>query len=164
MEDANKKPVKTCVILGDLSNLITDMTSKGATIDELRKVLVCSTLVLDAEKFDWDCDVILDTYGIKDLKKKYQVITERNGVQQIREHVTTGSDAMQQIRERATIGDLSNLIDNMISKGATLDELHNVTTCYALVIDSIKDGGEDYNDIMYEYDIKDLKKKYQVNK
>lgn len=73
MENKNKKLVKASVILGDLSNLMTDMISKGATDDELRKVIVCSTLVLDAHKFDWDCKVILDTYDIEDLKKKYQV-------------------------------------------------------------------------------------------
>lgn len=73
MNENELKTSKTRVILGDLSNLITDMTSKGATIDELRKVIVCSTLVLDADKFGWDCKVILNTYDIEDLKKKYQV-------------------------------------------------------------------------------------------
>lgn len=73
MNENEFKTMKTSVILGDLNNLVTDMITKGATNDELRKVTVCSTLILEANKFGWDFNVILDEYNIKDLKKKYQV-------------------------------------------------------------------------------------------
>lgn len=58
--------------MGRISNLITDMTIKGATNDELARAVRHSMVVIDAEKHKLDYKSSYVQNGIEALKKKYQ--------------------------------------------------------------------------------------------
>jgi DNA-binding CsgD family transcriptional regulator len=58
--------------MGDISNLITDMTIMGATSDELCKAVKHSMVVIDAQKHSLDYKKSAIDNGIPGLKKKYQ--------------------------------------------------------------------------------------------
>lgn len=58
--------------MGDISNLITDMTIKGATDDELARAVRHSMVVIDAEKHVLDWKASAEKNAIKALKLKYQ--------------------------------------------------------------------------------------------
>lgn len=58
--------------MGNISNLITDMTLKGATHDELARAVRHSMVVIDAEKHKLDYKQSELDNGIAALKKKYQ--------------------------------------------------------------------------------------------
>lgn len=58
--------------MGKISNLITDMTLKGATNEELARAVKHSMVVIDAEKHGLDYKQAEKDFGIKELKKKYQ--------------------------------------------------------------------------------------------
>lgn len=65
--------------MGKISNLITDMTLKGATQDELARAVRHSMVVIDAEKHKLDYKQSEIDNGISGLKKKYQGTTDENG-------------------------------------------------------------------------------------
>lgn len=58
--------------MGKISNLITDMTLKGATPDELERAVKHSMVVIDAEKHKLDYTRSFKENGIDELKTKYQ--------------------------------------------------------------------------------------------
>jgi len=58
--------------MGDVSNLITDMTIKGATANEIARAVRHSMVVIDAEKHNLNYKQSAIDNGISDLKKKYQ--------------------------------------------------------------------------------------------
>jgi DNA-binding CsgD family transcriptional regulator len=58
--------------MGDVSNLITDMTIKGATQSELARAVRHSMVVIDAEKHKLNWQQSAKDNGISELKKKYQ--------------------------------------------------------------------------------------------
>lgn len=58
--------------MGDVSNLITDMTIKGASTDEIARAVKHSMVVIDAEKHKLNYRQSAIDNGIADLKKKYQ--------------------------------------------------------------------------------------------
>lgn len=58
--------------MGKISNLITDMTLKGANEDELARAVRHSMVVIDAEKHKLDYRQSEKDNGIKSLKTKYQ--------------------------------------------------------------------------------------------
>lgn len=58
--------------MGSVSNLITDMTIKGATDDELERAVRHSMVVIDAEKHHLDWRQSALDNGIAELKTKYQ--------------------------------------------------------------------------------------------
>lgn len=58
--------------MGDVSNLITDMTIKGATDAELARAVRHSMVVIDAEKHKLDYKRSAQDNGIAALKEKYQ--------------------------------------------------------------------------------------------
>lgn len=58
--------------MGKISNLITDMTLKGATSDELARAVKHSMVVIDAAKHRLNYKKSYDDNGIAALKKKYQ--------------------------------------------------------------------------------------------
>lgn len=67
------KPMRnTQTEMGKISNLITDMTLKGATEDELARAVRHSMVVIDAEKHGLDYKQSEMDNGIAALKKKYQ--------------------------------------------------------------------------------------------
>lgn len=67
-----KKMKNTQTEMGKISNLITDMTLKGATEDELARAVRHSMVVIDAEKHNLDYKRSEQENGIAALKKKYQ--------------------------------------------------------------------------------------------
>ncbi len=58
--------------MGKISNLITDMTLKGATNDELERAVRHSMVVIDAEKHKLDYKQSYEDNGIAELKNNYQ--------------------------------------------------------------------------------------------
>lgn len=71
-EGSFKKMKNTQTEMGIISNLITDMTLKGANSDELARAVRHSMVVIDAEKHGLDYKASEQDNGIKDLKKRYQ--------------------------------------------------------------------------------------------
>lgn len=65
--------------MGKISNLITDMTLKGATDDELARAVRHSMVVIDAEKHKLDYKQSEIDNGISALKKKYQGQVDDDG-------------------------------------------------------------------------------------
>ena len=65
--------------MGVISNLITDMTLKGATDDELARAVRHSMVVIDAEKHHLDYKRSEEENGIAALKRKYQGTIDENG-------------------------------------------------------------------------------------
>lgn len=65
--------------MGVVSNLITDMTLKGATQDELARAVRHSMVVIDAEKHKLDYKQSEIDNGIASLKKKYQGTVDEDG-------------------------------------------------------------------------------------
>jgi biotin operon repressor len=58
--------------MGDVSNLITDMTIKGANFDEIARAVKHSMVVIDAEKHGLNYKQSAIDNGIAQLKQKYQ--------------------------------------------------------------------------------------------
>ena len=65
--------------MGIISNLITDMTLKGASQDELARAVRHSMVVIDAEKHKLDYKQSEVDNGIASLKKKYQRYVDEDG-------------------------------------------------------------------------------------
>ena len=65
--------------MGKISNLITDMTLRGASEDELARAVRHSMVVIDAEKHKLDYKQSEKDNGIAALKKKYQGTYDENG-------------------------------------------------------------------------------------
>lgn len=59
-------------MMGDVSNLITDMTIQGAKFDDIAKAVKHSMVVIDAEKHDLDWKRSAIENSIPSLKEKYQ--------------------------------------------------------------------------------------------
>lgn len=58
--------------MGKASNLITDMTIKGATLPEIERAVKHSMVVIDAEKHNLDWQRSESDQGIAELREKYQ--------------------------------------------------------------------------------------------
>lgn len=69
----------TGIQMGMASNLITDMTIKGATPDEIARAVRFSMCVIDAEKHNLDWKRCYEDNGVADLKDKYQLRIDENG-------------------------------------------------------------------------------------
>jgi hypothetical protein len=65
--------------MGAISNLITDMTIKGASTSELARAVSHSMVVIDAEKHRLNYKQSAVDFGISALKKKYQTVEDRKG-------------------------------------------------------------------------------------
>lgn len=65
--------------MGKISNLITDMTLKGAIESELARAVRHSMVVIDAEKHKLDYKTSEEENGITALKKKYQKHDDASG-------------------------------------------------------------------------------------
>ena len=72
------KPKTKQTKMGEVSNLITDMTIKGANLDEIARAVRHSMVVIDSEKHNLDYRQSYIDHGIAALSKKYQN-TERGG-------------------------------------------------------------------------------------
>lgn len=65
--------------MGMISNLITDMTLKGATESEMVRAVKHSMVVIDAEKHKLDYKLSEKENGIAELRKAYQVRADEDG-------------------------------------------------------------------------------------
>lgn len=65
--------------MGVISNLITDMTLKGASDEELTRAVKHSMVVIDAYKHELDYKKSERDHNIAALKKKYQTIEDEHG-------------------------------------------------------------------------------------
>lgn len=79
MKDPKTGKDSTQMEMGVISNLITDMTLKGATPDELAKAVRHSMVVIDAAKHKLDYKQSEKDNDIALLKKKYQGHTDEKG-------------------------------------------------------------------------------------
>jgi hypothetical protein len=74
-EGSNISPIKPKTKqtkMGEVSNLITDMTIKGASTDELARAVRHSMVVIDSEKHNLDYRQSYIDHGIASLSAKYQ--------------------------------------------------------------------------------------------
>lgn len=79
-EKGTFKPMKnTQTEMGKVSNLITDMTLKGASSDEIARAVKHSMVVIDAEKHGLDYKQSEVDNGIRALKRKYQGTVDDDG-------------------------------------------------------------------------------------
>lgn len=79
-DDAPKMNGKTKQIeMGQVSNLITDMTVAGATPSEIARAVKHSMVVIDAEKHHLDYKQSAKDNNIRALKKEYQEIVDEQG-------------------------------------------------------------------------------------
>lgn len=78
-EGTFKKMKNTQTEMGKISNLITDMTLKGASEGELARAVRHSMVVIDAEKHGLDYKQSESDNGIAALKKKYQGRVDEDG-------------------------------------------------------------------------------------
>lgn len=74
-----KKMKNTQTEMGKISNLITDMTLKGASTDELARAVRHSMVVIDAEKHKLNYKQSEIDNGIASLKNRYQGTTDADG-------------------------------------------------------------------------------------
>lgn len=77
MKHLDKKQTQT--EMGVISNLITDMTIKGATDEELTRAVKYANTVIDADKHNLDYKRSYAENDIESLKKKYQQKADWNG-------------------------------------------------------------------------------------
>lgn len=89
--------------MGDVSNLITDMTIKGANTAELARAVRHSMVVIDAEKHGLDWKASAKANGIGQLKQKYQGGT-RAGAATLISRATSRKDVAERIPRSAAKG------------------------------------------------------------
>ena len=65
--------------MGKVTNLISDMTIRGATNDELAQAVRHSMVVIDSEKHNLDFKASYRDNGIEGLKRKYQGVHPKTG-------------------------------------------------------------------------------------
>lgn len=90
--------------MGRISNLITDMTLKGANADELARAVRHSMVVIDSEKHKLNYKQSELDNGIASLKKKYQSYYNEDGSEHIGGASTLISRSKSQIRVPETQG------------------------------------------------------------
>lgn len=71
-KDEKKRTVVKNMEMGKVSNLITDMTIKGASLDEIARAVKHSMVVIDSVKHNLDYKQSYKDNGIEELKKIYQ--------------------------------------------------------------------------------------------
>lgn len=82
--------------MGNISNLITDMTIRGATADELARAVRHSMVVIDAPKHELNYKQSAINNGISDLKRKYQSDSKGLGASTL----ISRAGSEQRVRER----------------------------------------------------------------
>jgi hypothetical protein len=97
-------------LMGEVSNLITDMTIRGASDDELARAVRHSMVVIDAEKHNLNWKQSEIDNGIKALKQKYQSIPGR-----------TGLGASTLISRASSRKDVPERVERPASKGGPID-------------------------------------------
>ena len=99
MKDPVTGKDSTQMQMGVISNLITDMTLKGATQDELARAVRHSMVVIDAGKHKLDYKQSEIDNNIAALKKKYQTTIDANG----REHTGGASTLLSRSKGEESV-------------------------------------------------------------
>ena len=84
--------------MGMVSNLITDMTLRGASEDEIARAVKHSMVVIDAYKHKLDFKQSEKDNGIAELKKKYQIHIKEDGTEKYGGASTLISNRKQEVR------------------------------------------------------------------
>lgn len=85
--------------MGEISNLITDMTLKGATTDELARAVKHSMVVIDTGKHNLDVKRSAEENGIADLKRRYMGrVDEKTG-----KYTTSASTLISRAKHQVTV-------------------------------------------------------------
>ena len=136
--------------MGMVSNLITDMTLRGATEEELARAVKHSMVVIDAEKHKLDYKQSEKDNGISELKNKYQVRVEDDGTVKTGGASTLISKRKQDVRvnERRGSGTIDPETGEMVYKesGRTYidkktGKVVNATTTVSLM-STVRDANE----------------------
>ena len=97
--EGNKTIDNTQNEMGKISNLITDMTLKGASEDELARAVRHSMVVIDAAKHKLDYKKSEADNGIASLKKKYQSRVDEDG----KEHVGGAATLISRAKSEVSV-------------------------------------------------------------
>lgn len=133
--------------MGLVSNLITDMTIKGASNDELARAVKHSMVVIDAEKHNLDYKASAQKHGIPALYKKYQGRTQGGAstlISRATSQTTVAATKPRSMKDGGPIdrktGELRTtpitFVDrdgNERTKTARVDKLSATTDAYTLV-------------------------------
>lgn len=93
--------------MGIVTNLIADMTLKGASPDEIARATKCSMVIIDAEKHKLDWRRCYKDCNIDELKRIYQTdpITGKSGASTIISRAKNEFDVPEKDKSRWTIND-----------------------------------------------------------
>lgn len=107
--------------MGNVSNLITDMTIKGASDTELARAVKYSMVVIDSEKHHLDYKAAADAYGIKSLRKKYMTkINPDTGRKSL------GANTLISVaKHEQTKGEGKGTLINTLAKQGRLDKINS---------------------------------------
>jgi hypothetical protein len=86
--------------MGDVSNLITDMTVKGAKPEELARAVKHSMVVIDSEKHELNYKQSYTDNGIASLKAKYQGVGETGRLKGASTIISKSGNATVKVPER----------------------------------------------------------------
>lgn len=118
------KPRTKQIEMGKVSNLITDMTIKGANESELARAVRHSMVVIDSEKHKLDYRQSAIDNGIDALKRKYQTHTSKLDGKKHTSASTIISKSKQLTPDKK--GYLMDSLDdaNLISSGSPVEKLY----------------------------------------
>jgi len=144
--------------MGKVSNLITDMTIRGANDDEIARAVKHSMVVIDAEKHKLDYKRSYSENGIGELKKKYQ-----GGVNAGASTLISRASAEIRIPERKagieTIDPITGKKRRLYIDPSTGEKLYSPTNRTFLKREAIKDP-KTGRKVYYEIDPSTGEKKY----
>lgn len=95
------KPARKQQEMGDVTNLISDMTIKGAPMHEVARAVRHSMVVIDSEKHNLDFKASARDNGITDLKRRYQGTTEKGGLRGASTLITRASSQAHPLERKA---------------------------------------------------------------
>lgn len=128
-------------LMGQVSNLITDMTIKGATQSEIARAVKHSMVVIDSEKHQLDHKQSAIDNGISALKKRYQTHTnpltgkESKGASTF---ISKRKD-VKEVVVNETTGKRKTVVNNLYDKVSDVRELSSGTAVENLYVDYVKD-------------------------
>lgn len=86
--------------MGDITNLIADMTIKGASSDEKARAVRHSMVVIDSEKHNLDFKASARDNGITELKRKYQGVTPKGGLRGASTLITRATSQTHEVKRK----------------------------------------------------------------
>jgi DNA-binding CsgD family transcriptional regulator len=112
--------------MGDVSNLITDMTIKGATNDEIAAAVRHSMVVIDSEKHNLNYKQSYIDNGIAALKKRYQG-SERSGASTLISRASSEKRVDHRVEGKLVLNPETGKTKRMYIDPATGNKLYQYT-------------------------------------